>query len=340
MFKKTASKVPSKQFLTILSVAVAAQMTSACVTSKKNSLQGDANFITGSIKSDKSSLQQTNAWAKKWRENPRDSAVAISYARALRSSGSANQAASILQQASIAAPKNQAVIAEYGKTLAATGQLTQAMHNLNRAQALGKPDWRIYSAQGIVLDKLSEHKRAREYYKSALNLNPNQPAILNNIGMSYALEGKLPQAESYLRRAANIRGSKSKVKKNLALILGLGGKFNQSEKASSEVLDSADTSKNISFVKNMISQPGTWQTLAGAKKSKGKVVSQPIKLTNTKKKRKNVSRKKYAAVKATAPKTTGSASAFKKKMSKALAQTKMPTHKPQSIESLGLRINK
>ncbi len=348
------SIVTSRRFTPVFGVILIAQATSACVSgnnSENQAAQGDSNFVTGSINPSKSSLQQANSWAKKWQEDPSDPNVAIKYARSLRAIGSNKEAVGVLQQASLTAPKNQSVIAEFGKALTTTGQLKQAMHNLNRAQSLGQPDWRIYSAQGIVLDKMGQYVRAREYYTSALNLAPNNASVLNNIGLSYALEGKLAKSETFLRRAADAKGAKPKVKQNLALVLGLGGKFTQSAETSKKVLSPEDTATNIAYLKNMLSQPGTWQKLAGkikladAKPSKTKksVPTNPKKITTLKR----VEKPKVAAKKKITPKAgtqkqaaakrpvpaKKKTSSFSNKIKKALASTQ----KTASVDPLNLR---
>ena len=255
----------SRRIISVLSVIILAQATSACALGGKSddsASLSDTNFFSDSADSKSALLQRSNMWAAKWQKKPTDPGIAINYARSLRAEGSNQKAVQVLQQAALNAPKNQAVIAEFGKALSTAGQYKQAMQNLNRAQTLGKPDWRIYSAQGITLDKMQQYARARDYYKSALNLKPNQPSVLNNIGLSYAMEGNLTKAETYLRRAATTDGAQPKVKRNLALVLGLGGKFDQSAQASTGVLSAEDTSVNIAYIKTMLSQPGTWQKLS------------------------------------------------------------------------------
>jgi len=355
-----------KRFIPIFGALIIAQAVSGCVMNSKS--QGDSDFVTGSIGSNDSLLQESNKWAAKWQKNPTDTGIAINYARSLSASGSHKKAVQVLQQASLTSPKNQAVIAEYGKALSTTGQLKQAMHNLNRAQSLGNPDWRIYSAQGITLDRLKQHVQARQHYKTALNLRPNHPTVLNNIGLSYALEGDLKNAETFLRRAVASNNSTPKTKKNLALILGLNGKFSQSAQASNEVLSSEDTTVNIAYLKNMLSQPGTWQKLSGKtkvaksvpRKTKKRLASKPRKITTletkkvTKLDQKKLTSQKAAKLKVSAKKplvtksgksdraatksnadTGKKLSLFNSKIKKAIAATQ----KTASVEQLNLRAN-
>jgi len=333
----------TKRFVPVFGVLIIAQAISGCASNSKSqngTSQGNADFVTGSLGTGNSLLQQSDEWAAKWQKNPADPVISIGYARSLRAAGSNKKAVQILQQASLKSPKNQAVIAEYGKALSTIGELKQALFNLNRAQTLGSPDWRIYSAQGITLDKMEQFSRAREYYKSALNLRPNQPSVLNNIGLSYALDGDLANAEKYLRLAAKTNGAQPKVQRNLALVLGLNGKFKQSAKASNKVLSSNDTAVNIAYLKSMLSQPGTWQELSSktkvAQSSTGKVkkrnVSKPRKITtlettkvSTIKKPKKATRLKVSAKKGPGtpksirPASSKRLSAFSQKIEKALA---------------------
>src|SRR5262245_11812283 len=107
----------------LLPVVLAAAL-SACASSKS-----DLDPITtASMPLNASDVQKAaDYWAKRYAAKPKDKAVALNYAAALRKLGQDAQAVGVLQQAALDFPTDRQVYAAYGKALAATGQLQQAL---------------------------------------------------------------------------------------------------------------------------------------------------------------------------------------------------------------------
>ena len=123
--------------------------------------------VTGSI-GDKAETSQAadvrrdvGPLRERYRANPKDTAVALEYGRALRASGERSQAVAVLEQAAIANPGNKALLAAYGRALADNGNFQQAFDVLSQAHSPEDPDWRILSAQGAVLDQMGRFEEAR-----------------------------------------------------------------------------------------------------------------------------------------------------------------------------------
>jgi Flp pilus assembly protein TadD len=201
-------------------------------------------------------------YGERYRADNRDVEAAIRYAIALRGIGQRNQAAAVLEQASILNPKNRAVLGAYGRALADMGSYAQAIDVLDRAHSPDQPDWRILSVQGAVLDQMGRPEEARRHYESALRIIPDEPSVLSNLGLSYALAKDLPQAESTLRRAIDRPGSDPRVRQNLALVVGLQGRFEEAEKIARADLPPDEAAANVAYLRQMLAQPNSWKKLA------------------------------------------------------------------------------
>ncbi len=199
--------------------------------------------------------RELDSLGARYRANPKDAAIAVRYAQALRAIGQRAQAASVLEQAAIANPKDQAVLGAYGRALADAGNYAQAFDILTQAHTPDQPDWRILSVQGAVLDQMGRHEEARRYYSSALKLVPDEPSVLSNLGLSYALSKELPQAESTLRRAAAKGASDARVRQNLALVIGLQGRFDEAETVARGTLPAEEAAANVAYLRQMLSRP-------------------------------------------------------------------------------------
>lgn len=214
---------------------------------------------TGSIESaaPRSEAQwrsESQAWADRYRSNPRDPEAAIGYARALRALDQRSQAAAVLEQAAIQNPNNRALLGAYGRALADIGNHKQALDVLNRAHTPDQPDWRILSVQGAVLDQMAQHEDARRYYAAALKIAPEEPSVLSNLGLSYALSRDLVQAEATLRRAAAGGRADLRVRQNLALVVGLQGRFAEAEQIARADLPAEEAAANVASLRQMIAQ--------------------------------------------------------------------------------------
>jgi Flp pilus assembly protein TadD len=189
--------------------------------------------VTGSLgeraEASPESRRDVEAWRERYKANPKDTAVALQYGRALRAGGERSQAVAVLQQAVMANPKDKALLAGYGRALADNGNFQQAFDVLTQAHTPEDPDWRILSAQGAVLDQLGRFEEARQYYSSALKIAPDEPSILSNLGMSYLLSKDLAKAEQTLGRAYERDKTSSRVRMNFAVVLALEGRQAEAE---------------------------------------------------------------------------------------------------------------
>ncbi|MGH6796370.1 MAG: hypothetical protein ACREDH_14525, partial [Methylocella sp.] len=123
---------------------------------------------------------------RQYDRNPDDKAIALNYARALRSITENAQAVAILQRLAVKFPEDKEVLGAYGKALADAGRSREAAAVLAHAHTPERPDWSVLSAQGSVADQLGEHEQAQAYYAAALKIVPAQPHVLSNLGLSYA----------------------------------------------------------------------------------------------------------------------------------------------------------
>jgi Flp pilus assembly protein TadD len=234
------------------------------------------NDVTGSIRSpggaeaelpkDEASLRVfAEDWGRRYENNRKDKATAMTYARALHALDQNAQAVAVLQGTAIQYPNDAKVLSAYGKALVDAGRLTEAADVLAHADTPDRPDWSVQSTRGQIADELGNHEAARAYYEEALKQRPNDPGVLSNLGLSYALSRQLPKAEETLLLAAHQPGADMRVRQNLALILALQGKFTEAEDWSRRDLAPIDAAANIAQIRQMISQSNTWRDIqAGA----------------------------------------------------------------------------
>jgi Flp pilus assembly protein TadD len=205
-------------------------------------------------RSDADWRKAAEAWGARYQADNGDVEAAIRYAQALRATGQRQQAAAVLEQASLRNPKNTAVLGAYGRALADVGNYARALEVLGHAHTPDHPDWRILSAQGAVLDQLGRPEDAQRYYAAALKIVPDEPSVLSNLGLSYALSKKLPQAETTLRRASQQPGAEPKVRQNLALVVGLQGRFAEAETIARGDLSPEEAAANVAYLRQMLAQ--------------------------------------------------------------------------------------
>jgi Flp pilus assembly protein TadD len=238
-------------------VAVIAMTTTGCQTIDAT---GSSGALAGAFKKSSAPVSESD-WQReaavtteRYNANPRDAAVALRHAEALRKSGQRAQAAAVLQQASIAHPADRRILGAYGRALADTGNLEQALEVLARAHSPDQPDWRILSAQGAVLDQMGRHEDARRYYETALKMVPDEPSVLSNLGLSYALAQDLQKAEDILRKANARAGSDRRVRQNFALVIGLRGRFQEAEEIARADLPADEAAANIAYLRQMLAE--------------------------------------------------------------------------------------
>jgi Flp pilus assembly protein TadD len=193
-------------------------------------------------------------WGERYRANPKDPQAAIHYAQALRATEQRDQAAAVLERASIENPHDKELLGAFGRALADVGRYDQALGVLSRAHTPDQPDWRILNVQGAVLDQLGRHPEARKNYSNALKIKPNDPSVLSNLGLSYVLTSNFKQAEDTLRLAAAQPGAAPKVRQNLALVVGLQGRGGDAEKIASAGVSPDQAQANITLLRETLAQ--------------------------------------------------------------------------------------
>lgn len=212
---------------------------------------------------------ELQTWQQRYDANQGDRTAAFRYARALRALGQNAQAVAVLQNIILCHPKDMELLGAFGRALMDAGQLKQAEEVLARAHLPERPDWRILSAQGAVADQLGDHQRAQGFYEAALRINPGEPTILSNLGLSYALSKRLPEAERALGEAARHPQADKRVRQNLVLVLGLQGRFAEAERVAATDLPPADVAKAMAQLRQMVSQPNSWDMLRQGGKPAG-----------------------------------------------------------------------
>jgi Flp pilus assembly protein TadD len=246
-------------------VAAASAMLALLVAGCNSSRHMAENDFSGSLPDASASPEQlqraTEYWSKKFALDPTNKTAAINLSHMLRAEGKPLQAVLTMRQIEVQYPGDREVLAEIGKGLAEAGRAEEAEKALAAALAAGEPDWQLLSAHGAALDQLRQHKKAREEYARALAMVQNEPSVLNNLGLSYALDSNLPKAEEVLRKASEQPQAGREVAENLALILGLQGKFDDAEEVARKALPEATVTSNMTYLKQLLSQPKNWAKL-------------------------------------------------------------------------------
>ena len=150
---------------------------------------------------------------------PRNEAVAIRYAEALRRSGAARQSLAVLApfaEPEIASPTALVAYAKANLTVKQTAAAVQAA----RWAVDADPAYaEAYHVLGITLDAIGNHREAQAAYQSALaNGIGDSHRTLNNLAMSYAQSGELEQARASLMQAQELASEDQTVQANLTLI--------------------------------------------------------------------------------------------------------------------------
>jgi Flp pilus assembly protein TadD len=244
----------------ILAVALAAAL-AGCTSMRMPESTGALGAAT-SPAGDSGDRRAVDIAGDRYNANTADPQAAIAYAQALRANGQREQAAAVLEQASLRSPKDMDLLGAYGRALADAGRYEQALDVLGRAHTPDHPNWRILSVQGAVLDQMGRHEDAQRYYASALKIVPDEPTILSNLGLSYALSKDLPRAEQTLRRAASGSQVNPRVRQNLALVVGLQGRFTEAEAIARADLPPDEAAANVDYLRKMLAQRGGPQNQA------------------------------------------------------------------------------
>jgi Flp pilus assembly protein TadD len=254
--------MPDRLAVRLLRSAALAAVLALSVAGCTTTGSGD---VTGSISASRQPVsnaewrRMADAWGERYRANPKDPEAAIRYAQALRATEQRDQAAAVLERASIENPHDKRVLGAYGRALADVGRYDQALGVLSRAHTPDQPDWRILNVQGAVLDQLGRHAEARHDYVNALKIRPDDPSVLSNLGLSYALTDNLDMAEQTLRKAAAQPGAAIKVRQNLALVVAMQGRINEAERIVRADMPSAEAEANVAYLRQMLAQHSEWK---------------------------------------------------------------------------------
>lgn len=182
-----------------------------------------------------------------YEKQPDDLGVLLELAKSLRYTGSANEAAKILEAKIDAFAGFAPFLIELGKAKLAAGAASDAVGYLKIATEKDAGNWEAHSAMGIAYDMLQLFDKALESYKIADRLSPNNPVILNNMAISSAQTGDVKTAIAVLKQAANAGRRNLQIRQNLALFYGIAGNFDEAEAIARMDLGEEDVRNNLAF---------------------------------------------------------------------------------------------
>lgn len=259
MQPKLLISIPSRarNNLGIVAAVTASLMLGACASSTSPGLGVLANNDTAAETMAKlpenASPETAKAyWATAYAKNPKDEAAAIGFAKALKATGEADRAESVLQQAAMYMPDSRPVASELGRLTLEKGNLELAQKLLARADDPSRPDWRVISALGTIRAKQGDNREAQSFFERAYEIAPDEPSVLNNLALTYALNGDPAKAETMLRKAADAGGDTAKIRQNLALVLGVQGRFDEAKTVVAVDLEAGKAQANVDYLQKMV----------------------------------------------------------------------------------------
>jgi len=253
MTLRSSNAIPRRRIVPVIIAALSAITISGCKTTQSED-SASSYAMAGVPQTEADARSMVAAWGERYHANPEDPIAAVNYAQGLRGTGQRQQAAAVLERATIRDPKNMELLGAYGRALADVGNYQQALDVLSRAHTPDRPDWHILSVQGAVLDQTGRHEEAQRYYATALKIAPDEPSVLSNLGLSYALSKDLVRAEMTLRRALTRPRADPRVRQNLALVVGLQGRFAEAESLARADLPPEIAAANVSYLRQMLAQ--------------------------------------------------------------------------------------
>lgn len=158
-----------------------------------------------------------------YERSPKDRALALKLARAMRLAGEVRQAATLLEQFNRTNGADGDSRVELAKAYMASDQLALSKRNLAEARTLAPKNWEVPSLLGVIHDYEGDSATARVHYDIALALSPDNPNILNNLGLSMAMAGDLDGAIDVLHKAKDQVAASPHIRQNLALLLAMKG---------------------------------------------------------------------------------------------------------------------
>ncbi len=245
-----------KPMRALLLAGIAAVALSACASNRGSMPSPDYSGMPAG-----QTHQSLNELTARYKANPKDKAIAIHYAAALRAVGQAKQAASVLEISIGYHPRDVDISVAYAKALTADGRFEQSLQVLDNVIRPEAPDWNALLVKGATLDQLGRNHEARALYAQAQVYAPGEASIAANMGLSYAMTNELPAAEQHLRRAVQMRGANSQIRQNLALIVGLQGRFEECRALYAAELPPAQVESNMAYVRALLTQQNRWDLI-------------------------------------------------------------------------------
>ena len=248
-----SSRLATRLLASVALMAVVALSAAGCTTTGSGDVTGSIGRSAAPT-SEAEWRRVADSWGERYNANPKDPEAAIYYAQALRATERRDQAAAVLERASIENPHNKELLGAYGRALADVGRYEQALGVLSRAHTPDQPDWKVLNVQGAVFDQLGRHSEARRSYLTALKIQPNDPSVLSNLGLSYALTKNFRQAEETLRLANVQPGAAPKVRQNLALVVGMQGRIGEAETIARAGVSPVEGDTNVAYLRDTLGQ--------------------------------------------------------------------------------------
>ena len=194
-------------------------------------------------------LTRATFWTREVEIDPRDPEATLGLAQALRTLGSFDDAAVIVDRYLMANADDLECLLELARIHIARGQGFYAVAPARHALALAPRDWRAPSLLGVAYEQASRDEEALAAHRQAQALAPNNPSVISNLAMYLAGHGDAAQAESLLRAAAVMPGATAQVRQNLALVLGLQGRLDEAEKIAREDLPPEVVANNMAYLR-------------------------------------------------------------------------------------------
>lgn len=241
----------------LLLAGVAALVLSACASNRGQ--MGSVDYAGMPAEQSQASLAELT---KRYRSNPKDRAIVIHYAAALRAAGQPEQAAAAIEQAMAHYPQDVTLSVAYAKALTAAGRFEQSLQVLQNVIRPDAPDWNALLVMGATLDQMGQFEQARRIYTQASVIAPGEASIETNIGLSYAMTNDLTKAEQHLRRAVQMRGANTQTRQNLALVVGLQGRFAEARALYAAELPTEQVEANMAYVRALLTQQNRWDLIA------------------------------------------------------------------------------
>lgn len=209
----------------LLTVAVAALSLNACAggTGHTTNYNGSSNIVDRAIEKALANAQNDQEsltiLGQMHTRDPKNQAVAIRYAQALRDDEQINASKRILEKFASGENKSAEALTELSITNIALGDFKAAEMNALDALELSPNDGRAYLSMGTALDAQGRHQDAEVAFREGVDNWKGDPApILNNLALNLASQGRLEQSLEILRKAKEISPHRIEIERNLRII--------------------------------------------------------------------------------------------------------------------------